>query len=496
MPKIKRFLALVCCLVVVVLAVPVQVHADPLTAGAAASIFQMWAQSYGMSVGGATFGFSGIDSAEANSWIADQFSNWQSYQVQHAQQETAMTISDFVASYGLYALTEKVYVGPNPSGVAYSTLLNIGSLLSEQLDSFWNWLLTDLGFTFDVVKNYWSNELFSPETPVELYSSPNVGLLYVSSNGVYDANWNVSAYAQYRGQNYPIYVSSNTTGTFMAFVPPTTSAPSLNASFIFMRSSANNGNTVYAHRINTSTGQWVDSSFSTWKTFSYNGNTYYYINNNVGSANPSNMQYKHFDSIEAAIAEFAGILDGTVDNTASTIDIETYADSDGDLDFPWVHNPYEQYVPQDVSIPISVPWDNTYDTLPQTEVSELVADQAVEQAIDNRLELAEEVDVPVYPDTDVIGPVGDYVVPGLGSVFPFCIPFDIYNFLSALASPPQAPVFSCTLAFPEAFGGPQTIELDFDTPVFNQLAQLLRLLELLAFIVGLAFVTRSMFIRG
>lgn len=124
-----------------------------------------------------------------------------------------------------------------------------------------------------------------------------------------------------------------------------------------------------------------------------------------------------------------------------------------------------------------------------------VGDQIVEDG-----EIAveeEETDNPDIPDDDEpIGEAGDYVVAGLEDVFPFCIPFDIYHLLSALAATPQAPSFTATLEFPEIIGGTKTIEIDFDTPTFNRLAQILRLMELLAFIVGLAFVTRSMFVRG
>lgn len=85
--------------------------------------------------------------------------------------------------------------------------------------------------------------------------------------------------------------------------------------------------------------------------------------------------------------------------------------------------------------------------------------------------------------------------PGLTTVFPFCIPWDIYHFFEALAADPTPPRFEATLRLPAAIGGDQTIVLDFNTTTWNTLAQILRTMELLAFCVGLAVITRHL-IRG
>jgi len=85
--------------------------------------------------------------------------------------------------------------------------------------------------------------------------------------------------------------------------------------------------------------------------------------------------------------------------------------------------------------------------------------------------------------------------PGLTTVFPFCIPWDIYHFFEALAADPTPPRFEATLRLPAAIGGDQTIVLDFNSTTWNTLAQILRTMELLAFCVGLAVITRHL-IRG
>lgn len=86
----------------------------------------------------------------------------------------------------------------------------------------------------------------------------------------------------------------------------------------------------------------------------------------------------------------------------------------------------------------------------------------------------------------------DYQVSGLQSVFPFCIPFDIYAFFECLAAEPEAPSFTWRFYVP----GICDEEIELDLSQFDTVAQIVRTMELLAFIVGLAFVTRDKMIKG
>lgn len=96
--------------------------------------------------------------------------------------------------------------------------------------------------------------------------------------------------------------------------------------------------------------------------------------------------------------------------------------------------------------------------------------------------------IPVVPpvSSDIAGYTFD-----LKDIFPFCIPFDIYNFLKCLDAPPEAPVINWELYVPGGGAYPLIIDLS----VFDEVAQLLRRLELLLFCVGLAFKTRDL-IKG
>ena len=81
----------------------------------------------------------------------------------------------------------------------------------------------------------------------------------------------------------------------------------------------------------------------------------------------------------------------------------------------------------------------------------------------------------------------------LTEFFPFCIPFDIYEFLSALAAEPEAPVFEWVIPVPQM---DKNFSVRVDLSAWNDVAALFRKLELLAFIIGLAYVSREKFLRG
>lgn len=117
-----------------------------------------------------------------------------------------------------------------------------------------------------------------------------------------------------------------------------------------------------------------------------------------------------------------------------------------------------------------------------TQAGTITADQVIPQ--EGITEVDGEIEWPA-----VTSPIG---VSGLDEIFPFCIPFDIYHFFEALAADPVAPSFE----IPFRIEGVVDYTFEIDLQPFDQVAQVLRLLELLAFCVGLAFVTRSMFIRG
>lgn len=74
----------------------------------------------------------------------------------------------------------------------------------------------------------------------------------------------------------------------------------------------------------------------------------------------------------------------------------------------------------------------------------------------------------------------------LTTLFPFCIPFDIYRFVTMFSSSPVAPHVQIPFNIP-AVGLQYTFDLDFSS--FDSVASVLRSVELIAFCVGLAILT-------
>ncbi|HIW21057.1 MAG TPA: hypothetical protein H9887_03440 [Candidatus Dorea intestinavium] len=80
----------------------------------------------------------------------------------------------------------------------------------------------------------------------------------------------------------------------------------------------------------------------------------------------------------------------------------------------------------------------------------------------------------------------------LSKLFPFCIPFDLINFFSALSSEPEPMKFDIPI-MSETFGIDYTFHIDMS--IFNSVAVIFRLCIIMIFIFGLIVVTRSL-IKG
>lgn len=88
-----------------------------------------------------------------------------------------------------------------------------------------------------------------------------------------------------------------------------------------------------------------------------------------------------------------------------------------------------------------------------------------------------------------------YTFAGLEKLFPFCLPFDLIDFIGVLDADPQAPCFTFPIKYPTATGW-AVYDLVIDLSQFDSVAELLRTMETLLFIVGLTMITRQKMIRG
>ena len=97
-------------------------------------------------------------------------------------------------------------------------------------------------------------------------------------------------------------------------------------------------------------------------------------------------------------------------------------------------------------------------------------------------------EVDATPEVDAPEDIAPYTV-GLGDVFPFCIPFDIYHMVTMFAAEPQAP--AATWEFTLPWSG-QECEVSWSLEEWDEVAKLCRSLELVLFCVGLAVATYKM----
>lgn len=98
-------------------------------------------------------------------------------------------------------------------------------------------------------------------------------------------------------------------------------------------------------------------------------------------------------------------------------------------------------------------------------------------------------------DADVSKDLSDYTFAGLEKIFPFCLPFDLIDFIGVLDADPEAPKFTIPIKVPTSSGW-GVYNIDIDLSKFDSVAALLRQMETLAFVVGLIMITRQKMIRG
>lgn len=98
------------------------------------------------------------------------------------------------------------------------------------------------------------------------------------------------------------------------------------------------------------------------------------------------------------------------------------------------------------------------------------------------------------PVADVVpgAKVSDYTIMGLQNVFPFCIPFDLIDFLNVLDAEPEAPRFQWEFEYMNG----QKYTIDIDLSRFESVAAMFRKFECLAFCLALIMITRDKMIKG
>lgn len=128
-------------------------------------------------------------------------------------------------------------------------------------------------------------------------------------------------------------------------------------------------------------------------------------------------------------------------------------------------------------------------------VEQIQADNAVVDPGGTPVDPSPNLPGPADPSAPLPSPppaLGDYSL-DLRDFFPFCIPYDIYALLSLLAAEPEAPYFEFDVDIPII---DFTWHIVIDLSPWDDVAAVLRTMELLLFIVGLGVATRNYYIRG
>lgn len=131
------------------------------------------------------------------------------------------------------------------------------------------------------------------------------------------------------------------------------------------------------------------------------------------------------------------------------------------------------------------------DVIPvDTELGRTITeDRTIAEAIDSMPAVSE------VPDAGA-GSVGGFDL-SLADFFPFCIPFDFFDFVNVLKAPPQAPVFVFPMPVGYSPGGGVIYEeFSLDLSQFDSVAVVLRKFMLMLFIIYLILSTRRVFLRS
>ena len=237
----------------------------------------------------------------------------------------------------------------------------------------------------------------------------------------------------------------------------------------------------------------------------------------IGQDIPANLGYDDWYDLLGGIANG----DSTWEEVANASDViilgsDTATDYDPDNADAWdtyhdgVVTGYDVDAAGNVTITfedgtvISIPQDMVGDiewTNEQDKAQELDKDTdfPVSGTLAYPLPIAIEVNPPADPDPDgggggsvTVDPdVSDYTL-DFRKLFPFCIPFDIYKAVKLLDASPTAPVVHYKFYFSKS----KTYAIDLNLNKFNSVAAILRRMECLLFIIGLATATRRIYIRG
>ena len=156
-------------------------------------------------------------------------------------------------------------------------------------------------------------------------------------------------------------------------------------------------------------------------------------------------------------------------------------------------------IPQEGAIEGAIAGDIPYEDVYE-QVGVYPVDTTADSVIDGTMTIGDAIAATVEPEASTGGGEStsetDVVMTfDLTGVFPFCIPFDLIDFISILSADPVAPYFEIPIKYP-TLDGMATYMVEIDLSQFDSVASLVRKMECIVFIVGLLMITRDNMIKG
>lgn len=147
--------------------------------------------------------------------------------------------------------------------------------------------------------------------------------------------------------------------------------------------------------------------------------------------------------------------------------------------------------PLDVALPASATMEELLKQLAEQQITYQEYVQALAlQAVDTKTETKAQVEA--KQEAITVNPSSGVYMVSLKDLFPFCIPFDLYNIISAFNAEPVAPEVEITL--PVSYNGSNFTWEDYTISLsdFDSVATVVRIFEYVLFIIGLMLITRKL----
>ena len=211
-----------------------------------------------------------------------------------------------------------------------------------------------------------------------------------------------------------------------------------------------------------------------------------YLNINVYSKDPL-IKSKDFDDVKGDV--FDKIIEALNGKLLKVSDLDKALDSIksknkaiADKTLTDVTDVPDYMVNDLIDNVIDVPIDDAID-IPVDDAIDIPIDDAIDYPIDDA------IDYPIGGTIPALKPslIPDYSVPGNGfkNVFPFCLPFDLYEIIECLKAEPKAPVIEIPMfKMNKNYSISKTDSLIIDFSSFDLIAKIFRYLLLVLVLIG------------